>query len=304
MSAWLHYALGNTISQILSVFHFHLQFVLTPGGLVQMWHRLAEILPSWYEEIGEEIILSGVLYADETGWRINGLLGWLWCFTTPSATLFAIERSRASPLVLKFITEQFAGVLVSDFWAAYNILVCAKQKCLVHLLRDLERVERYQDTSGDWARFAKKLRRLIRDAIRLRKRRDEMAPATYERRYHRIQQRLQGMIQRDWTNREARRLGKRLRRHQQELFTFVLEHTVPFENNFAERIIRLAVIMRKNSFNNRRDKGASTQAILMSVFTTLKQRGLHPIKIVEQALRTYITTGNLPALKDFAPAQR
>jgi transposase len=303
MSAWLHYALGNTISQILSVFNFHLQFILTPGGLVQMWHRLAEILKSWYEEIAEEIVLAGVLHADETGWRINGLLGWLWCFTTPSATLFAIERSRASPVVLKFITEQFAGVLVSDFWAAYNILVCAKQKCLVHLLRDLERVERYKDTGGDWARFAKKLRRLIRDAIRLRKRRDEMAPATYERRYHRIEQRLRLMIEMDWTNREARRLVKRLRRHQHELFTFVLGHEVPFENNFAERIIRQAVIMRKNSYNNRSDKGASTQAILMSVFTTLKQRGLNPIKIVEQALRTYITTGKLPALKDFTPAQ-
>ncbi|MCX5643861.1 MAG: transposase [Phycisphaerae bacterium] len=177
MSAWLHYALGNTISQILSVFNFHLQFVLTPGGLVQRWHRLAEILPSWYEEIGEEIILSGVRYADETGGRSNGLLGGLWCFTTPAATLFAIERSRASPVVLKFLTEQFAGVLVSDFWAAYNLLVCAKQKCLVHLRRDWERVERYKDTSGDWARFAKKLRRLIRDAIRLRKRWDERAPA-------------------------------------------------------------------------------------------------------------------------------
>ena len=303
LSAWLHYALGNTISQILSVFNFHLQFVLTPGGLVQMWHRLAEILQSWYEEIGAEIIRAGVLYADETVWRINGRLGWLWCFTTPTATLFAIERSRASPVVLKFITEQFAGVLVSDFWAAYSILVCVKQKCLVHLLRDLERVERYKDTSGDWARFAKKLRRLIRDAIRLRKRWDERAPATYERRYHRMQQRLQVMIEIEWTNREARRLVKRLRRHQQELFTFVLNHQVPFENNFAERIIRLAVIMRKNSFNNRSAKGASTQAILMSVFTTLKQRGLNPIKIVEQALRIYITTGKLPALKDFTPAQ-
>jgi transposase len=77
---------------------------------------------------------------------------------------------------------------------------------------------------------------------------------------------------------------------------------VPFENNFVERIIRLAVIVRKNSFNNRSDKGASPQPILMSVFTTLRQRGFHPIKIVEQALRTYITTRKLPPLKDFAPA--
>ena len=44
LSAWLHYSLGNTISQILAVFNFHLQFKMSPGGLVQMWHRLAEIL--------------------------------------------------------------------------------------------------------------------------------------------------------------------------------------------------------------------------------------------------------------------
>ncbi|MCX5643595.1 MAG: transposase, partial [Phycisphaerae bacterium] len=118
-----------------------------------------------------------------------------------------------------------------------------------------------------------------------------------------IGNRLLGMSAREWTTREARRLVKRLRRQQQELFTLVREHQVPFENNFAERIIRRAGLLRKNSFNHRSDKGASTQAILRSVFTTLKQRGLHPIKIVEQALRIYITTGKLPALKDFTPAQ-
>jgi len=63
-----------------------------------------------------------------------------------------------------------------------------------------------------------------------------MTPATYERRYQRIQQRLQMMIEKQWTNREARRLVKRLRRHQQELFTFVRDPKVPFENNFAERV--------------------------------------------------------------------
>jgi len=303
MSAWLHYALGNTISQILSVFNFHLQFTVTPGGLVQMWHRLAEILQCWYEEIADEIVLSGVLHADETGWRVNGVSSWLWCFTSPSATVFTIERSRASPVVLKFITDSFDGVLVSDFWGAYNLLTCAKQKCLVHLLRDLERVEKYKDTGADWARFAKTLRRLLRDAIRLRKRRDDLDPVVYERRYQRLERRLQLLIDADWANGQAKRLVKRLRRHQHELFTFVREPDVPFENNFAERMIRQAVIMRKNSYNNRSAKGASTQAILMSVFTTLKQRRRNPIGTMEKALRTYITTGKLPALKDLAPAE-
>jgi transposase len=54
LSAWLHYALGNTLAQIVEVFNFHLQLKLTPGGLVQMWQRLAELLYDWYEQIQQE----------------------------------------------------------------------------------------------------------------------------------------------------------------------------------------------------------------------------------------------------------
>jgi transposase len=104
----------------------------------------------------------------------------------------------------------------------------------------------------------------------------------------------------DWENPEANRLAKRLKRHQNEIFTFVLETEVPFDNNFAERMIRLGVIMRKNSFNNRSQKGAHTQSILMSIFTTLKQRDLNPIDTVIKALRIYQKTGTLPPLSHFA----
>ena len=57
--------------------------------------------------------------------------------------------------------------------------------------------------------------------------------------------------------------------------------------------------MRKNSYNNRSDRGAKTQSILMSVFFTLKQRGLNPVATVKKALQTYIKTGKLPKLADF-----
>ena len=300
LSAWLHFALGTTISQILAVFNFHLQFKLSPGGLVQMWHRLADILESWYEEIAEDIQQSGVLHGDETGWRVDGRTSWLWCFTSRFATIFTIERSRGSPVVLEFIKECFNGVLVSDFWYAYNVLSCAKQKCLAHLLRELKRVWQYKDSGGDWPRFCKKLKRLIRDAIRLRKRLDELDETTYLRRCKQIEKRLQLIIEAEWSNKEAKRLVKRLRRHQDELFTFLSHPEVPFDNNFGERTIRGAVIMRKNSYNNRSERGARTQAILMSVFYTLKQRGLNPIDTVKQALKIYITTGTLPKLAELS----
>jgi len=299
MSAWLHYALATTLSQILEVFNFHLQFKMSQGGLVQMWHRLAEILWQWYDQIAEDIQKAGVLHGDETGWRVNGKTHWLWCFTSKTATLFTIERSRAGPVVLEFIQECFSGVFVSDFWHAYNVLTCAKQKCLAHLLRDLKRVQQYKDTRGDWSRFSKKLKRLIRDGIRLVKRQDELDEETYRRRCGRLRQRLSLLIDQDWTNTEARRLVKRLRRHEHEVFTFLEYRDVPYDNNFAERNIRGAVIMRKNSFNNRSEKGASTQSVLMSVFFTIKQRGLNPVDTVKTALRIYLETGHLPALKEF-----
>lgn len=300
LSAWLHYALGNTISQILAVFNFHLQFKMSAGGLVQMWHRLVDIFFAWYEEIMENIQKAGVLHGDETGWRVNGKTHWLWCFTSKTATIFTIERSRAGPVVLKFIKECFDGVLVSDFWYAYNVLTCAKQKCLVHLLRELERVWKYKDSSGDWTRFSKKLKRLIRDAIRLRKRKDKLDEQIYNRRCERIEKRLQLVLEQSWSNKNAKRLVKRLNRHQDEVFTFLRKADVPFDNNFGERSIRGAVIMRKNSFNNRSQKGAMTQSVLMSVFFTIKQRGLNPVDTVKKALEIYIKTGNLPQLAEFA----
>ena len=73
---------------------------------------------------------------------------------------------------------------------------------------------------------------------------------------------------------------------------------VLFENNFAERQIRPALILRKNGQSNRSDRGAATRAILMSVCRTLQLRGLHPTKTVGDAPQTYLTTGQLPRLPD------
>ena len=202
-------------------------------------------------------------------------------------------------MILKYIKDIFDGVLVSDFFGAYNILTCAKQKCLVHLLRELERVIKYKDASGDWPVFCKKLKRLIRDGIRLRKALDLLDTETYQRRYRRLEERLQAIIDTEWANKEARRLVKRLVKYQHEIFTFLIKTDVPFDNNFAERMIRLGVIMRKNSFNNRSQKGANTQSILMSIFVTLKQRDLNPIDTVVEALRIYQQTGTLPPLSQF-----
>ena len=125
LAAWLHYALGNTLSQIVEVFNYHLQMKLTPGALTQQWQRLRTILEPWYEEIRGQALRSAVLHADETSWRVNGKTHWLWCFATDELTYFMIDRCRGSPALLKFFSEEFRGTLVTDFWGAYNKVVCA-----------------------------------------------------------------------------------------------------------------------------------------------------------------------------------
>ena len=107
---------------------------------------------------------------------------------------------------------------------------------------------------------------------------------------------LRELIETQWDNSQAKRLRKRLDRYEDYLFTFLDKPYVPFDNNCAERAIRPAVIMRKNSYTNRSDKGARTQSTLMSIFRTLKQRNANPISTIAQALKQYIQTGNIPLL--------
>ena len=296
LAAWLHYALGNTLSQIVEVFNYHLQMKLTPGALTQQWQRLQGILEPWYEAIRGEAQQAAVLHADETSWRVSGKTHWLWCFATTELTYFMIDRCRGSPALRKFFTEEFQGTLVTDFWGAYNKVVCARrQMCLVHLLRDFLTVEKYKSPGPHWAAFAKKARRLIHDAMRLSKR-DDLSAEEYASRRARLDERLQELIDTCWEDSQAKRLIKRLRRHQRHLFTFLDQPDVPFDNNHGERTIRPAVIIRKNSYCNRSPNGARTQAVLMSIYRTLKQRGHDPIAAVTNGITEYLTTRQLPPL--------
>ncbi|MDR2440978.1 MAG: IS66 family transposase [Planctomycetaceae bacterium] len=251
----------------------------------------------WYDEIGDLLRHSAVLHADETGWRVNGKTYWLWCFTTQDATYFVIDRSRASPVVLRFLKNVFNGILVTDFWGVYNAVVCAgKQKCLVHLLRELKKVTKYSDKSVHWLLFSKRLKRILRDARRLCGEREKMPESDYERLRNRLEQRLTKLLEQEWNNADAKRLVKRLRRHRNELLTFLYYKDLPFDNNHTERVIRGGVVMRKNSYCNRSLKDAETQAILMSIFRTLKQRNYKNINIIIDAIKIYHKTRKLPKL--------
>jgi transposase len=303
LSAWLHYGLGVTTRQIVGVFNGHLRLPLTDGGLTQMWHRLAHVLGPWYEQIHRHCLDAGVLHADETGWRVEGRTWWLWCFTCGDATYYLLDESRGHPALDRFFVEEFAGVLVTDFWAAYDAVGRAKQKCWPHLLRELKEVDAGPDNGGDWAGFARRTRRVYGDAVRLELTRGVTPPDEYDRKLSRLHGRIIDLSVGDWSNPHAVRLAKRLHRYGEELLTFVEFEGVPSSNNHAEREVRPAVLMRKASCGSQSERGAATRGVLMSVCRTLKNRGLDPLQTILDALRGYAATGTLPPLPEKASSE-
>jgi transposase len=302
-----HYGLGLTIDQVREVFASHLRTPLSAGGLVDLWRRAGEALLPWYEQIGREARASATLNADETGWRVNGDTHWLWCFGNHRNCYYMIDESRGTDALKKFFVEAFRGVLVHDFWAPYERVMLdgagEHQCCIPHLLRELEHVVAHvlphkpPDHAKEWSDFVKMLRRLLRDGIRLRKRKD-FTPERYAPRIRRIDARLVKLSAGAYADPDAHRLAGRLRRWQDSLFTFLDRTEAPWDNNLAERLIRPAVILRKNSQCNRSERGAATQAVLMSVYRTLKLRGYDPRAALEHALRAYAATGQLPTLPE------
>ena len=221
---------------------------------------------------------------------------------------YLIDESRGSGVLKEFFAGAFGGVLMSDFWAPYQSVVLeedgARQCCLAHLLRELDHVDKDHlpgkppDRAKEWSGFVKMLRRLLRDGIKLRKRPDFIAGRKHSHasKITLIDKRLIVLAEGDYDDPDAKRLAARLSRHRDELFTFLDRPEADWNNNFAERQIRPAVILRKNSQCNRSERGAATQAILMSIHRTLKLRGHDPRAQLEMALRTYAATGVLPPL--------
>jgi transposase len=305
MTVVFHYGLGLTIDQTRQILLSPLRTTISAGGLVNLWQRLAEVLTPWYEQIASEAKTSATLHADETGWRVDGRTHWLWCFCNHTCSYYMIDRSRGSPALRKFFTDAFRGILIHDFWRPYESVLLEgdgdHQCCLAHLLRELDHVDEHvlpRKSPGDaacWSAFVKKLRRLLRDGIRLRRLKD-FTPQRYGSRIVRIDRRLTALAHGAYADADATRLAKRLVRHQDQLFTFLDVPEASWENNRAEREIRPAVILRKNSQCNRSERGATTQAVLMSIYRTLKLRGLDARQTIADALTAYATTGTLPPL--------
>ena len=167
-----------------------------------------------------------------------------------------------------------------------------KQRCFYHLFTELLKVDKHNKSKA-WKAFRKRLSRLLKDAIRLSEKKNRLSLSDFHRLKERLYLRLEQLIETASNDKDAKRLIKRLHRHRKELFTFLEYNSVSPYNNHGEQQMRKPVITRKISQQNRSDKGAKTQAILMTLFRSAELQNLNPVEAVLSLVKNQIDTNNV-----------
>ena len=254
---------------------------LSVGQIVALTHGAAQRGREQYAQLQEEIRASPVVYGDETGWREDGRGGYLWSFSTPRVRYFLPRSSRSRHVVEEVLGDEFEGVLVSDFYGAYNVYQGPHQRCWTHLLRDIHQLkERFPEHAG-LAQWSRRVREVY-DQAQAYAGPDPGLPETV-RRSRRVKQQ-QWFQEQLWaicqpclgSDTPMRVLCQRVERFLPELFTFIVEPRAGADNNPAERSLRPPVVSRKISGGTRSGQGSETKSIMASLFGTWRLQGRNP----------------------------
>jgi transposase len=282
-AADLKHRLGVSYRKCSSVLLTLTGVVVASAALVRSGHRLRKLAQPSYDRLVEAASKSSVQHVDETGWKIGGRSAWLWVFADQDITLYRIRPSRAHDVVVEVLGEDFAGVLVSDCFLAYDPLPFAKQKCLAHLLKTCGEIEQSKTRAA--VRFSRRVAALLRKAMALKRRRGSIGDHGYAVLRGKVHAELDRLLAGAYTDPDNARLAKRLRKQREHLLRFLDHDGVDATNNLAEREIRPAVIARKLSAGNRTEAGAETHAVLASVLRTCRRQGKDVLGFLSGLLR-------------------
>jgi transposase len=268
---------------------------LSVGELVELTHDVRQQLQPQADALKVAIQTSTVTHGDETSWRENGQNGYAWAFVTagPQAVrYFEFARSRSHLVPQRILGGKWRGWLVTDFYAAYNLIPGRHQRCWVHLLRDLHDLNQAQEAHPEVTPWVLDVRKLYDEAHTWLA--AHPAPTLAERctEYTDLFTRACGLGEQyaRTYDHPCCTLAKRLLSYQDELFQFVLVPGLPADNNLAERSIRPLVIMRKISGGSRSAEGTKTRLTLASLLHTWAARNLNPFIECLTALQQPVAT--------------
>lgn len=277
---------GVPFGKIAHLFDVAFGISLSRGGAAQIVLRAAARCGDLYQKLLLVVRKSPVVYPDETGWRVSGILRWLWTFVTEHVTVYLIRDSRGADVVEEVLTAEYAGIIGHDGWAPYdNLEEALHQQCLRHLLQRCR--ELLEVATRGAVRFPRQVKALLQDTLRLRDRRDarEISPHGLAVAKGRLESRLDRLL--TWTraNEANERLAKHLDRHRDQLFTFLEHPGVEGTNWPAEQALRPPITTRKVWGGNRTWVGAGAQEVLSSILRTCAHQGRNGVDFLSHMLR-------------------
>jgi transposase len=273
---------------------------ISRGQLRKVCGKVARSLDASYEELLSALPEQERLNVDETGHKEYKQALWTWCFKAPLFTLFKIDPSRGSDVLLDVLGTEFDGVLGCDYFSAYrkylrlneNMLV---QFCLAHLIRDVRFLVEHPNPKNQ--AYGKRVLQALRDLFGLIHRRESMSKAAFLGA-------LEDQGFEVWTQAtdrvpqtaEAQNLAKRFHQHGREYLQFITTPGIEPTNNLAEQAIRFVVIDRRVTQGSRSLAGRQWLERIWTAIATCAQHGKSVFEFLDQSVRASFADQSPPSL--------
>ena len=245
---------------------------LSRGSINRLKASEAARLESAYQSILERVVKGALVHADETKVHVGGRDGHVWVFTNLEDVAFVYSESRDATTPQTILTN-FNGVLISDFFAAYDSIPCAQQRCLVHLMRDLNEDLSKQPFNEEMKELTQSFANVLKPMIDTVDRFG--LKAYYLRRHKEFVNRFYDVLsRRGYQTEVAISYKKRFERNSDKLFTFLDHDGVPWNNNNAEHAIKAFVRLRRSIDGKSSVKGIRDYLVLLSISETCKCRAI------------------------------
>lgn len=272
---------------------------VTVGTLKSMIERCAKNLQEVESRIKEYLRRVGVRHQDETGLYVGGKRWWMHVTSTQTVTHYGVHPQRGSQALDEIgLMEGFRGTSVHDGFGSYTrYQECKHAGCNVHVLRDLKFQE--EQKSQAWAKKLAKVLLDMKDAVARARQAGESKLADEQR--SALLKRYEEAIQEGYhanpadpppkepkkgrrAQSKARNLLDRLSKEREVVLRFLDDFSVPFDNNQAERDLRMVKVQQKISGCFRHAGGASAFARIRGYLSTLRKQSLPILSAIEMAL--------------------
>jgi len=273
----------STIRKLLGdVFHV----TLSRGQLVKVINKAAASMAGAYDQLRALLPDETHLNIDETGHKDKGKALWTWCFRAELYTLFKIDHSRSSAVLVAMLGKEFNGVLGCDYFSAYhkymNDFGVAVQFCLAHLIRDVKFLTELPDQAT--AAYGQRVLAGLRQLFHVIHRRATMAPARFQRALEKARDELVATGKRAPPRAEAQNMAQRFREHGADYFRFITTPGVAPTNNLAEQAIRFVVIDRLITQGTRSDRGRRWSERIWTAIATCTQQARSVFDYLRQSI--------------------